>query len=283
MTDTSADAWRAVAPMPRDRAEAMADAIFEDGLAETASAHETDAGWCVELMFEHEPDLAGLPDTDWTIEPMQQSDWVSKSLAGLHPVRAGRFVVHGGHDRGRVPAGAIGIEVEAGLAFGTGHHGTTWGCLVALDRLLRGGRPDVALDLGCGSGVLAIALAKATLGGPLVLASDIDADSVRITRENAALNRVPQRIEAVEAAGLAHPTLRANAPYDLVMANILAAPLKAMAPEIRRAVAPGGRLVLSGLLAHQEAMVRNAYLAQGFRHLFRVPSGGWMTLVLERP
>ena len=279
---TEAGAWRALAHMPRAEAEAMADAIFDDGLAETASAHETDAGWCVELMFETKPDIDALPSAGWSLEPLRQDDWVAKSLAGLHPVRAGRFVVHGRHDRARVPAGAIGIEVEAGLAFGTGHHGTTWGCLVALDRLLRRGRPSRALDLGCGSGVLAIALAKATPGGARVLASDIDHDSVLVARENAALNRIAHRIDAIEASGLAHPKLRADAPYDLLMANILAAPLRAMAPRITPTVARGGVIVLSGLLAYQEPTVRNAYLSLGFRHLFRVLSGGWMTVVLQR-
>lgn len=282
MTEETADAWRAVAPMSRAEAEAMADAIFEAELAETASAHEAEMGWCVELMFEERPDLSRLPSADWSLEPMRQDDWVAKSLAGLHPVQAGRFVVHGRHDRTRVPAGAVGIEVEAGLAFGTGHHGTTWGCLVALDRVLRRGRPDTALDLGCGSGVLAIALAKATPGGPLILASDNDRDSVRVAAENAALNHVAHRIETIEATGLAHASLRANAPYDMILANILAAPLKAMAPQIAPAVARGGTLILSGLLAHQEPMVRNTYLSQGFRHRFRVPSAGWMTLVLQR-
>ncbi len=278
----SADAWRAVALMLRAEAEAMADAIFDDGLAETASAHETDEGWCVELMFETRPDTDALPSADWRVEPMRQEDWVTKSLAGLHPVRAGRFVVHGSHDRARLPGGAIGIEVEAGLAFGTGHHGTTWGCLVALDRLLRRARPERALDLGCGSGVLAIALAKATPGGPTILASDIDADSVVVARENAKLNAVPHRLHVVEATGLNHPALRGGGPYDLVMANILAGPLRAMAPEIAPSIAHGGTLILSGLLAHQEPMVRNTYHAHGFTHLFRVPNHGWMTLVLRR-
>ncbi|HVV91814.1 MAG TPA: 50S ribosomal protein L11 methyltransferase [Hyphomicrobiales bacterium] len=209
------------------------------------------------------------------------ADWVAQSLAGLDPVRAGRFFVHGVHDRLRVPTNAIGIQVEAALAFGTGHHGTTKGCLLAFERLLRRQRPRLVLDVGTGTGVLAIAAAKA-LTRP-VLASDIDPVAVHIARENAALNRVAHRVRAVEAIGVRHPAIASGAPYDLVFANILAGPLIALAPMLAPLVAPAGRLILSGLLARQEREVRAAYRARGLVLRSRILIDEWATLTLACP
>jgi ribosomal protein L11 methyltransferase len=219
--------------------------------------------------------IAGL---DVVSEEIEDADWVAQSLAGLDPVEAGRFLVHGAHDRDRVPDTVIGIQVEAALAFGTGHHGTTRGCLLAFDQLLKERRPRRVLDLGTGTGVLAIAAAKAL--SQEILASDIDPISVRIARENAALNHVAAQVHVVEADGIADPVIAGGAPYDLVFANILAGPLVEMAPDIARIVAPGGVVILSGLLDHQEGMVRDAYQKQGLIVLDRFPLDTWMTLTL---
>lgn len=220
-------------------------------------------------------DIAGL---DVVSEQIEDADWVAQSLAGLDPVEAGRFLVHGSHDRDKVPADSIGIQVEAALAFGTGHHGTTRGCLLAFEQLLQERRPQRILDLGTGTGVLAIAAAKALRQE--ILASDIDPVSVGIARENAALNDVAGLVRVVEADGLDDPAIAGDAPYDLVFANILAGPLIALAPDIARVVAPGGTVILSGLLAEQEAMVTDAYRAQGLTVVERTPLDAWMTLTL---
>lgn len=221
--------------------------------------------------------IAGL---DIAAESIEDADWVAASLAGLDPVPAGRFLVHGAHDAGRVPVNRKGIQVEAALAFGTGHHGTTKGCLIALDELLKRGKPRRILDLGTGTGVLAIAAAKAL--GQGVLASDIDATSVTIARANAALNRVADRVRIIEANGLNHRLIQANGPYDLVFANILAGPLVRLAPGIAKAVRPGGYVILSGLLTHQERQVRAAYRAQGFVPVRKLVLENWVTLTLQR-
>jgi ribosomal protein L11 methyltransferase len=219
-----------------------------------------------------------LGDCDVVADSIEDADWVAQSLAGLDPVRAGRFFVHGAHDRGRVPANAVGIQVEAALAFGTGHHGTTRGCLLAFDELLKSWRPERVLDLGTGTGVLGIAAAKALHRS--VLASDIDATSVLIARENAVLNRAGTSVRVVHANGMQDRAIQSAAPFDLVFANILAGPLVALAPSIARAVVPGGCVILSGLLTHQERAVRAAYRAQGLIPVNRIVLNNWVTMTL---
>jgi ribosomal protein L11 methyltransferase len=214
-------------------------------------------------------------------ELVAAKDWVRESLAGLAPVTAGRFIVHGAHDRARIPFNRIGIEIEAALAFGTGHHGTTRGCLLALDRIcksLAGNAPQRILDLGTGSGVLAIAAARA-LRQP-VLATDVDGSAVRAARANAALNRAGSFIEVVKADGVTGPKLRERAPYDLVLANILLRPLQRLAAPLTRLTAPGARIVLSGLLASQASAAIAAY--RGLALERRIDLDGWTTLVLVR-
>lgn len=211
---------------------------------------------------------------------IQDADWVAASLEGLAPVRAGRFFVHGGHDAHRVPVNAHGIRVEAALAFGTGHHGTTLGCLLALHDVLKKNRPARVLDLGTGTGVLAIAAAKALK--QQVLATDIDPVSVHIAAENARLNRVSHLVKTAEAAGFAAPIITENGPYDLILANILAAPLVALSTEMVRRVTLGGTIILSGLLVRQERMVLAAYAARGMRLRDRRHIENWATLVLTR-
>jgi len=218
-----------------------------------------------------------------TFEPLPAQDWVRTSLEGLAPVEAGRFVVHGPHDRDRVPINRIGVEIAAALAFGTGHHGTTRGCLLALDRIVKfqRGRRGEVLDVGTGSGVLAIAAAKA-LRRP-VLASDLDARAVTIARGNARLNRVGALVEVAQAAGLGAGRFRARAPFALVLANILLDPLRRFATPMARLVAPGGRVVLSGLLAAQGSAALAAYRPRGLVLERRIALEGWVTLVLRRP
>jgi ribosomal protein L11 methyltransferase len=215
-------------------------------------------------------------------ERVAATDWVRDSLAGLPPVTAGRFVVHGAHDRARVPLNRIGIEIEAALAFGTGHHGTTRGCLLALDSLCKsrggGGGPKRILDLGTGSGVLAIAAARA-LRRP-VLATDLDGSAVRAARANAAFNRAGSLVEVIEADGVSGRQLRDRAPYDMIFANILLRPLQRFAAPLKRLAAPGARIVLSGLLRSQANAAISAYGGLALER--RIELDGWTTLVLTR-
>ena len=212
--------------------------------------------------------------------PVAQRDWVAASLAGLPPVRAGRFIVHGAHDRTRVAVNQIGIEIEAALAFGTGHHGTTRSCLLAIDDLAKRKKPRRILDLGTGSGVLAIAAAKTTRAH--VLATDIDIRAVRVARDNARNNHVAALIETMRAAGFNTPRLAGRAHFDLVLANILLGPLQRLAAPIAQRLAPGARVVLSGLLpAHANAAL-SAYRTQNLALERRIDLDGWVTLVMVR-
>ena len=200
------------------------------------------------------------------------------ALSGLPPVRAGRFFVYGMHDRGRTPPNTVNLRIEAGAAFGTGHHGTTVGCLIEFDRLRKAKTFPRVLDVGAGTGVLAIAAART--GSRIAVGTDIDPISVRISNENAAVNGVRARF--VHASGLGHPLVRAGRPYDLVFANILARPLATLAQPIKRALKPGGLVILSGLLRTQERYVRAAYQSRGFAMVHRLHRDAWATLVMRR-
>lgn len=215
------------------------------------------------------------------IEDVPDLNWVAISQAALPPVTAGRFVIHGSHDRGRVARGPSTILIDAGEAFGTAHHATTLGCLLAIDRLTRSEAFDTVLDLGCGSGVLAIAVAK-VLPGADIIATDMDAQSVMVAAENMRLNGVANRISTAVAAGVNHPWLRQSTPFGLVIANILAGPLIKLAPSLARTVARGGTLLLSGILIPQAPQVIAAYLASGFQLERHDRIVGWSTLTLRR-
>ncbi len=252
----------------------MAKEIAEDPFGPDAT---------VEALYDSEPDealLSRLVGGSVTVAPLPDRDWIRQSQIGLHPVRAGRFFLYGAHDSGGVPHGAIPIRIEAGLAFGTGHHETTALCLKALSLSARRGRPHSVLDLGCGSGVLAIAAAK--LWRVRVTATDIDPIAVEVARENCRSNGVGPLVRAAVADGLDHPLIRAGASYELILANILASPLTRLAPALSAALARGGTAVLSGLLRSQEALVLSYYRAQGlvFRQALR--EGPWSALVLQR-
>jgi ribosomal protein L11 methyltransferase len=273
-----------------------ADLIAESLPADDVAVSLVDNGagcWRVALHFRTAPDeaavraLVAVAAGDDAAAALRfarvaATDWVRESLAGLPPVAAGRFVVHGAHDRAKIPPNTIGIEIEAALAFGTGHHGTTRGCLVALDAICKSASSLRALrkilDLGTGSGVLAIAAARA-LRRP-VLATDIDGSAVGVARVNAALNRAGSFVEAIQANGVTAPRVRRRAPYDLVFANILLRPLQRLATPLTRLAAPGAYVVLSGLLPVQANAAIASY--HGLKLERRIDLDGWTTLVLRR-
>jgi len=223
--------------------------------------------------------LLGEYDLKVSRDTLADADWLAMALSGLPPVRAGRFFVYGMHDRGRLPASTVNLRIEAGAAFGTGHHGTTVGCLQAYDRLIKARKFNKVLDVGAGTGLLAIAAART--GAKLAVGTDIDKPSVRISKENAQVNKANARF--VHASGLSNRLVADNAPYDLVFANILARPLISLAQDIKRALVPGGTVILSGLLRTQERMVKAAYLSRGFKVVTRIHRDAWATLVLQRP
>lgn len=276
-------------------ARRVADIVSESfDPAETAvAAFEAPDGriWLVEVFFREAPDEAAVRElvrvaageavaACISFHEIAPTDWVRNSLDGLKPVRAGRFCIHGAHDRARVPASAIGIEIEAALAFGTGHHGTTLGCLRAIDRLAGRGRPLSVLDVGTGTGVLAIA---AALRHRLpVLASDIDAVSVEAARANAALNRARAFVRVIHAAGLKDARFRRGGPYDLVLANILPRPLVGLATDLCALVATGGTVVLSGIIPPHANLVISAYRTRGLRLVRHETIEGWVTLTMAR-
>lgn len=286
----SDEAVQIIARGPRAVAEAAAEAI-ENHLATegvTFSILEEDEDrdiWRIDA-FPNEPEerdavvevLKGYPKLRTVVEKLADADWLAMALSGLPPVRAGRFFVYGAHDKGLAPASTINLRIEAGAAFGTGHHGTTVGCLQAFHDLLKAQRFERVLDVGCGTGVLAIAAART--GSRIAVGTDIDAPSVRIANENADLNQCDARF--VHASGLNDQKVRAEGPYDLVFANILAPPLVALSHDIKLALKPGGIAILSGLLRTQERRVLAAYTSKGFRLVRRLHRDAWATLVLKR-
>ncbi len=231
--------------------------------ADAAEAHEAQ-----QLLQLSSGIVSVLPDTDW----------VKHSLEGLAPVVAGRFFLYGSHDRERRRHGGVPLEIDAGTAFGTGHHGTTAGCLMVLDSILKQRKPKHILDLGCGTGVLAIAVAQVTK--QKTFATDIDPEAVRVTQLNAALNGVGHLINGITAPGLKHSRIASAAPYDLIFANILAGPLISLAQGLKSILAPGGNLVLSGLTRDQVRWVSGAYRNRGLACSQTLLQGNWVTLTL---
>jgi ribosomal protein L11 methyltransferase len=278
--------WKASVTVTKNRAADVA-ALFElaPPSAQAVLIEEDPFGLeaTVEALYDTPPDaqlLTRLVGQSVTAAPLPDRDWIRHSQLGLPPVRAGRFFLYGAHDEGRVPMGPIAIRIEAGLAFGTGHHETTALCLRAISDGARIRKARSALDLGCGTGVLAIAAAK--LMRVPVLATDIDAIAVEVARGNARANAIAPMIRFAVANGLDHPAIRRNMPFDLVMANILARPLTRLAPAIARALAPGGTAILSGLLRDQENSVLGFYRALGLTLRQTLRDGPWSALVLVR-
>jgi ribosomal protein L11 methyltransferase len=264
---------------------------FFEGQAAIAAFEGPDGRWDITVHFAEAPDqvsireLVGIAAGDEvaqniTFDAVEAKDWVKATLEELVPVRAGRFIVHGHHDRAKVAPNKLGIEIEAALAFGTGHHGTTRGCLLLLDSVLKAHRPRRVLDLGTGTGVLAIATAKALRIE--VLASDIDPLSVRVAGDNARLNGAGSWVQTIQATGFSAPQFAQRGPFDLVLANILANPLKQMATPMAKHLAPSALVILSGLLPHQAQGVIAAYRARGLVLLRHLQIEGWSSLLMRK-
>ena len=276
----------------QDRAEALGEAMERMDPAPTGvGVFEVEDGsglWEVGAYFTEAPDpaalallSAGFEARDFAVSKLPEVDWVAKVRRELAPVEAGRFFVYGSHDADKVPGGKIALLIEAAMAFGTGHHGTTLGCLRAFDRLLEAGVvPGRVADIGCGTAVLAMAAAKVLEAE--VLASDIDQVAVEVAEANLTANGLSGRVLCVEAAGFDAPQIAARAPFDLVFANILKGPLIALAPDMAAQLAPGGHAILSGLLTHQAEDVAAAYEAEGLGVIHREEIAEWTTLTLRR-
>jgi ribosomal protein L11 methyltransferase len=296
--------WKVTLPCTRAEAEAMQADISPLAMLDSPPVLMTSEAdpsrpeeWRLDAYFEAEPGADVLDQLKALVpsaagaralaERVEEQDWVTLSQRGLEPIRAGRFFVHTPQHRGQVPPGAIALEIDAGRAFGTGHHETTTGCLEALDRLKSGGASFAnILDLGTGTGLLAFAALRLW---PVarVAASDIDPISVEVTRENAAVNAVRRgrsrgQVETIAAAGLDDARLKSRAPYDLIIANILAGPLIDLAPSVARGLKAGGRLILAGLLDSQAPAVAAAYRRQGLMASFTIARGDWPTLVMRK-
>ena len=285
--------WTALTTLPGEApAYALGDAVESLPLSPLALAVlEVEDGsglWEVGAYYDEKPDPIALDllaaahgARPFAVSKLEERDWVAQVRRELTPVEAGRFLVYGSHDADKLPLNRIGLEIEAAMAFGTGHHGTTRGCLLGLEGLIREGWSfDRTLDVGCGTGVLAMAAAAAFR--KLAVATDIDPVAVRTTRANARANGLAPWMRVGQADGLRAPLIREAGPFGLVFANILARPLRRMAPGIAEATAPGGFAILSGILDRQAAGVEGTFLPQGFVRHRRIKLAGWTTLVLRR-
>lgn len=276
-----------------DEAEALGDALERmDPAPEGVGVFEIEDGsglWEVGAYFLEKPNAAVLEllamafgAKPFVVSEVPDIDWVAHVRRELAPVEAGRFFVYGSHDADKVPQDRVALQIEATVAFGTGHHGTTLGCLRAFDRLYgEGFRPARVADIGCGTAVLAMAAAS-VLPDALVIASDIDEVAVEVARANVAINDLDGRVECLEAPGFVHPRLAEAAPFDLVFANILKGPLIELAPDVAAHLAPGGLAILSGLLVVQADAVTAAYVEAGHSLAGREDIGEWSTLVMRR-
>jgi ribosomal protein L11 methyltransferase len=282
----AAPIWKASVTLPKGRA-GEATALFEltPPRPEAIVVDEEPFGSnaTVEALYLGVPDgdlLSRLIGSEVYVALLPDLDWIRLSQEGLPPVRAGRFFVYGAHDKGVVPHGVIPLRIEAGLAFGTGHHETTAMCLSLISDLTKRRRFDRVLDLGCGTGLLAIGMAK--LWKQRILAADIDPVAIAVARENAALNGAGPLVHTLVADGLGNNTLKCASPFDCIVANILAGPLTRLAPQIAAALAPRGMLILSGLLRWQENLVLSFYRPRGLMLREARRDGNWSALLLER-
>ena len=298
------ESWKVTLPCTKAEAEALQDDITPLAMLDeppVLMTSEADGSapdrWRLDAYFSEQPSsamidlLRGMVPSASGAEPsvvaVEEQDWVTLSQAGLEPIEAGRFFVHTPAHRGSAPADSIALEIDAGRAFGTGQHETTTGCLLALGRLKDGGASFAnLLDLGTGTGLLAFAAMK-LWPAARAIASDIDPVSIEVSQENATVNRLPLgrargQLELAVAPGMENGRLQARSPYDLILANILAGPLVDLAPSVAAALAPGGRLILAGLLDHQAGRVADAYRRQGLMLSFTVKRGEWPTLVMRK-
>ncbi len=275
-----------------EAAKSLASALEElDPAPEGVGTFEVDEAsqfWELSVYFTSAPDgvaldllAAAYGARPFVVSRMDDRDWVAQVRRELTPVEADRFFIYGAHDVDKVPGNAYGLLIEAAMAFGTGHHDTTRGCLLAMSRLAkRGFAPRNVVDVGAGTGVLAMGAAK--LWRKKALATDIDPIAARTARENAVANGLHPWIFTGAAVGFDHPQARRRRPFDLALANILANPLKRLAPDMRAHIAPGGRAILSGILNRQADGVEAVYKRHGFRRDFKLVLGDWTTLTLRR-
>jgi len=278
--------WKARAVLPKLDAQRVSAVLEEFEPTPVVSAFELgERGlWEVEAFFAHEPDEADLmkrTGVPMRVIPVEEENWIARALEGLPPVRTQRFFIYGEHSAKDVPANAIGLKIEASYAFGTGHHGTTRGCLLAYEHLAKRRTFKNALDLGCGTGVLGMAFAR-TAHRPVV-ATDIDPLATNKAVENARINRAAPYMRIATGNGFRAAHVAGGAPYDLIFANILAGPLMRLMPGIRAHVAPGGNAILSGLLDEQANGILAMARTHGLRLVRRSALEGWITLILERP
>jgi ribosomal protein L11 methyltransferase len=277
--------WKARAVLPKREAQALSDALAELETPPVVSAFELGERslWEVEAFFASPPDEGALLrrfGVAMRVIPIEDENWVSRALEGLPPVRTERFYLYGAHAAHHLPANAIALRIEASTAFGTGHHGTTKGCLLAFERLAKRRKFRNALDLGCGTGVLAMAFAR--LKHRRVVATDIDPLAAQKTIENAKTNHVTSYLRVAMADGFKTPLISESAPYDLIFANILAGPLMKLLPGIKTSLAQGGLAILSGLLDEQANGILAMARAHGLRLVSRTALEGWITVVLQR-
>jgi ribosomal protein L11 methyltransferase len=298
------DSWKVTLPCSKAEAEAIASDINDLATLEpppVLMTSEPDPArpdeWRLDAYFEAEPDAAiinllrslvpSAAGAEPLLERIEEQDWVTLSQQGLEPIRAGRFFVHTPAHRSTIPDDAVALEIDAGRAFGTGQHETTTGCLLALERMKKEGLSfGNVLDLGTGTGLLAFAAVKLWPTAKAA-ASDIDPVAIEVAEENAVINavklgRARGQLELAVAPGLADARLKARAPYDLIIANILAGPLIDLAPSVAGALEAGGRLILAGLLDTQADKVAAAYRRQGLMMSFTVPRGDWPTLTMRK-
>lgn len=285
--------WTALTTLPgREKADALGAAMeFLTPEPQGVGVFELEDGsglWEVGGYFTEDPDGIALDllaashgAKHFAVSELPETDWVAHVKRQLAPVEAGRFFVYGSHDADKLPEGRIGLHIDAAMAFGTGHHGTTQGCLLALDKLIdQGLQPRAVADIGCGTAVLAMAAAR--IWGATVIASDIDPVAVEVAVANVQANGLSDRVHCLEATGFEHPDLVEAKPFDLVFANILKAPLVALAPEMSLATNHGGYAILSGILNEQAADVRTAYEAAGMPCVDALVLGDWTTLTLRK-
>lgn len=285
--------WRLSVTVPADAVDHMTEALQRFSLSVASFGASPNGEWTVEAYLSAPPDpdrvaqalaaaaaAAGVDDPAVRVEPGANIDWLRANRDSFEPIHAGRFFIYPSHYDGPFPAGMVSVRVDAATAFGSGSHESTFGCLLAIDRLLPRLGAGPILDVGCGSGILSLAIARD--GRRRVLAADIDPEAVRVTRANARANGVAGRVRSVRARGLAHRSIATGAPYPLIVANILARPLMGLARPIASSLRPGGYAVLSGLLAEQEAQVFGAYRRCGLALDRRITLNGWRTLVLRR-
>jgi ribosomal protein L11 methyltransferase len=298
-TFTAGPLWRVRFVVAAEAAARALEALEEQALSVSAFEHDGDGGdpaprWTVELLLEAEPAAEGLQDrmaeacgvgtgslADLEVTPVAEADWVAMTARQHPPVLAGRFIVHGSHARDSLPPGLLPIEIDAGLAFGSGEHATTQGCLLTLGSVAGGRRPRQVLDMGTGSAVLAIGAAR-LWPTARILAIDNDPIAVRVAAENVRVNRVDARVRCLVGDGYGGLEVRRRGPYDVILANILADPLIEMAGDLARLLRRGGDAILSGLLDRQADAVIAAHRRRGMRLLRRRDIGPWTTLMLRR-